>query len=144
MERCNNGVLWWPEHHYQDRGNLGGILRAARENLGLERKTVVTVAKKRGFQITEERLEEVESDASGLNTDCFEWLGLTELLYESTDSHSIGFNPWMHLRRVKRALAEKNYQFPMNSVLRRRLVELARRDRIEKQYLENILCRKSQ
>lgn len=125
------GCLRLPKYNYLKQGKLGPILRAARENLGLEPQQVASGACNKGIWITAERLEEIEADETGANISCDEWFVLTRLLNESADCANIGLEPWLHLRRVRHALEEKTYPFTMNFTLRRNLVELARREKIE-------------
>ncbi len=132
------GCLRLPKYNSVYRGETGSILKAARENLGLSVEQVAKAACRHGRWLTPERLAEIETDKTGKETGCYEWYDLTHLLFEHADVASMGFEPWSHLRRAKRALEEKQYPFPKTFVLRQKLVELERRDRIESHYRDII------
>ena len=129
-----------PKYSYQNQKSPGPILCSARENLGLERANVVSVACKRGFWIDENRLEEIEQDRSGRYISAKEWFWLVHLLFESADCVNAGFDPWGQLWRVRQALECKTYPFPMNFTLRRGLVELMKREKIEAKYSTLVKC----
>lgn len=128
------GYLSLPKKCNATIHDLGAILREARENLGLSYADVIRAAAQAKQFFTEERLREIEADGKGNSLNASEWMDLSQLLYEFPDSYSIGFEPWSHIRRVRDALEDKTYRFPMNFVLRRKLVELARREPLEYDY----------
>lgn len=128
------GCLRLPKYNFIHLRKFGSILRAARENLGLQVAQVVSSARKKGLWINNEEYEAIEADDAGKTIGCEDWFFLTKLLFESADCTSVGFEPWMHLRRVRRALMDHSYHFPKNFVLRRKLVELAKREQIEEKF----------
>jgi DNA-binding response OmpR family regulator len=129
----------FPKHTFIAVQQLGPILRAARENLGLGYGELVRAAESNGLLISEDRLREIETDWEGIQIEAREWTTLTHLLYEFPETYRTGFEPWRHLRRVRTALQEKTYRFPINLILRKKLVELAHRERSENQPSELIL-----
>jgi transcriptional regulator with XRE-family HTH domain len=100
----------------------GKILKSARTALGLTQKQLVDAAKKMGVPMTIQRYSKIETDrGGGRQIGATDWYYLCQLLEIHTESISYGYEPSIHLQRVRYAIEKGTYRLPLTKVILKNL-----------------------